>query len=153
MSILKYIPFSSSLQLTRIKLALLLSFSSLMLLQLLFGFRSFEDYLIGFVYILFLNDLYVKVRYPHYQSIQMGEGPISRSTMSLVFLILFTLPFLLDAFNVNDGVRLVIYRVGFVLWCQIFILDAFKNYKQSNSRQWLAIMSLAMMIMVVGSFI
>ena len=106
----------SGIQLTRIKLALLLAFSTLLLFQFFIGFVSFEDYLIGFVYILFLNDLYIKVKKP--DLLFYHDERIKRSLMSLIFLVLYFLPFLLDAFNLNDTTRTFIYRLGFMLWAQ-----------------------------------
>lgn len=141
----------SGIQLTRIKLALLLAFSTLLLFQFFIGFVSFEDYLIGFVYILFLNDLYIKVKKP--DLIFYHDERIKRSFMSLIFLVLFFLPFLLDAFNFNDTTRTFIYRLGFMLWAQVFLLDAFVNYRQTQSKQWLLITNMAALMIVIGAFI
>lgn len=141
----------SGIQLTRIKLALLLAFSTLLLFQFFIGFVSFDDYLIGFVYVLFLNDLYIKVKKP--DLIFYHDERIKRSIMSLIFLVLFFLPFLLDAFNLNDATRTFIYRLGFMLWAQVFLLDAFVNYRQTQSKQWLLITNMAALMIVIGAFI
>ena len=141
----------SGIQLTRIKMALLLAFSTLLLFQFFIGFVSFDDYLIGFVYILFLNDLYIKVKKP--DLLFYHDERIKRSVMSLIFLVLFFLPFVLDAFNVTDTSRAFIYRLGFMLWAQIFLLDAFMNYRQTQSRQWLLITNMAALLIVIGAFI
>jgi heme/copper-type cytochrome/quinol oxidase subunit 4 len=141
----------SGIQLTRIKLALLLSFSSLLLLQLLVGFESFDDYLIVFVYVLFLNDLYIKIKKPDMTFYH--DERFKRSIMSIVFLVLFTLPFVLDAFNVADSSRMLIYRLGYMLWAQIFLLDAFVHYRQTQSRKWLIIANMAALFIVVGAFV
>lgn len=141
----------SGIQLTRIKMALLLAFSTLLLFQFFIGFVSFDDYLIGFVYILFLNDLYIKVKKP--DLLFYHDERIKRSVMSLIFLVLFFLPFVLDAFNVTDSSRAFIYRLGFMLWAQIFLLDAFVNYRQTQSKQWLLITNMAALLIVIGAFI
>lgn len=141
----------SGMQLTRIKLALLVAFSTLMIFQFFVGFQSFDDYLIGFVYVLFLNDLYIKLRRP--DMIFYHDERVKRSAMSLIFLVLFTLPFLLDGFNVADTTRSFIYRVGFMLWAQVFLLDAFVNYRQTHSRNWLLITNMAALLIVIGAFI
>lgn len=146
MNVLKNI---SGLQLTRVKMALLLAFSTLLLCQLFIGFKSFDDYLIVFVYVLFLNDLYIKLRKP--DLIFYQDERIKRSIMSIVFLVLFSLPFLLDVFNVNDAFRGFIYRVGFMLWAQVFLLDAFMNYRQTHSKQWLLITNMAALFIVMGA--
>lgn len=155
MSNLKYLTLTG-LQLTRIKLALLLSFSFLMVTQLFVGFKSFEDYLIGFVYILFLNDLYVKVRRPEAGENFLDSSQhaiINRSSMSIIFLVLFSLPFLLDVFNVTDVARSYLYKLGFVLWGQVFLLDSYMNYKTTKAKQWLVITNLAGIILILGSII
>ena len=141
----------SGIQLTRIKLALLLAFSFLMIFQFFVGFQSFDDYLIGFVYILFLNDLYIKLKKP--DILFYHDERIKRSFMSLIFLVLFTFPFLLDAFNVTDEIRFFIYRVGFMLWAQVFLLDAFIHYRQTQSKQWLLITNMAALLIVVGAIV
>ena len=141
----------SGIQLTRIKLALLLAFSVLMLFQFLIGFKSFDDYLIGFVFILFLNDLFIKLKKP--DMIFYHDERIKRSIMSCIFLVLFTLPFLLDGFNVADSTRSFIYRLGFMLWAQVFLLDAFVNYRQTQSRKWLFITNMAALLIVFGAFV
>ena len=140
----------SGIHLTRIKLALLLAFSTLMLFQFLVGFSSFDDYLIGFVYILFLNDLYIKVKKP--DLCFYHDERFKRSLMSIVFMLLFTLPFILDAFNVTDITRAFIYRLGFMLWAQIFLLDAFVQYRQTQSRNWLLVTNMAALLIIFGAF-
>lgn len=149
MNALKNFPVLSGLQLTRIKLALLVAFSVLMLFQFLVGFVSFEDYLIVFVYVLFLNDLYIKLKKPDLNFYH--DERIKREVMSLIFMVLFTLPFLLDVFNVTDTTRSFIYRIGFMLWAQVFLLDAFVNYRQTQSRQWLLITNMAALFIIIGA--
>ncbi len=141
----------SGIQLTRIKLALLLAFSTLMIFQFFIGFKSFDDYLIGFVYVLFLNDLFIKLKRP--DLIFYHDERVKRSVMSLIFLVLFTLPFLLDGFGVTDATRSFIYRIGFMLWAQVFLLDAFVNYRQTQSRNWLLITNMAALFIVMGAFL
>lgn len=141
----------SGIQLTRIKLVLLLAFTVLMLCQFLIGFNSLEDYLIAFVYMLFLNDLYIKVKKP--ESNFYNADRKKRIRMSIIFTILFSMPFVLDLFNVNDVMRAFIYRLSFILWAQVFLLDAFANYRQTQSKKWLFITNLAALFIVVGAFV
>lgn len=141
----------SGLQFTRIKLVLLLAFSLLILFQFFIGFSSFDDYLIGFVYILFLNDLYIKVKRP--ETSFYNEDRVKRIRMSLIFAVLFAMPFALDAFNVTDETRAFFYRLGFIIWAQIFLLDAFVNYRQTHSKKWLLITNIAAIFIVIGAFI
>lgn len=137
-------------QLTKVKLALLVSFSSLVFLQFLTGFRNFEDYLIVLVYALFLNDLYLKIKKP--EQLFYQDERIKRSVMSYIFLALIVFPFFLDAFNVSNLSRLFLFKLGFVLWAQVFLLDAFIHYRQTNSKQWLLITNMAVFFIVIGAF-
>lgn len=150
MGLIDRIPTLTGLQLTRIKFVLLMAFSLLLLLQALIGFQSFEDYLIGLVYILFLNDLYMKIKrtdLTHFNNERM-----KRSVMSVLFLVLFLMTFLLDELNVTNAVRLYIYKLGFMLWAQIFLLDAFINYRQTQQKSWLIITNMAVLLIVFGAF-
>ena len=151
MRFLRFLPSLNCAQLTGVKKLLFFSFSLLLICQLFIGFVSFEDYLIFFIYILFLNDLYIKLKkpdilYSHYERSR-------RLQMSLVFLFLFLLPFIFDAFNLTDMMRFFLFKVGFILWAQIFLLDAFVQYRQTNSKRWLIITNLAVLFIVVGSLI
>jgi hypothetical protein len=128
-----------------------MAFSTLLFFQLLVGFVSFDDYLVLFVYVLFLNDLYIKIKKP--ELLYYHDERLKRSKMSLVFFVLFLLPFVFDAFNVTDVTRLFLYKIGFILWAQIFLLDAFIHYKQTNSKRWLIITNMAVLFIVMGSLI
>ena len=122
-----------------------------MLFQFLVGFRDFEDYLIVFIFILFLNDLYTKISRPH--NVLFHEERVKRLLMSAVFLLLFLMPFAFDSFNVSDGMRLTCYKLGFVLWAQIFLLDSFIHYKETHSKQWLVFANTAAIMIIIGAFV
>lgn len=136
---------------TRIKLVLLLSFSTLMLFQFLVGFRDFEDYLVVFIFVLFLNDLYFKIK--RSANIQFEKEGKKRFLMSLLFLFLFMLPFVFDSVNVSDVTRVRLYKLGFVLWAQIFLIDSFLHYKQTHSKQWLVFANMAALMIIIGAFV
>ncbi|RPJ75020.1 MAG: hypothetical protein EHM20_09640 [Alphaproteobacteria bacterium] len=138
-------------KMTRIKLVLLVSFSTLMLFQFLVGFGDFEDYLVAFIFILFLNDLYFKIKRP--DSNQFNNERVSRLVMSMVFFGLFSLPFIFDSVNVSDETRLMLYKLGFVLWAQVFLIDSFLHYRQTQSKQWLVFANAAVLLIVIGAFI
>jgi hypothetical protein len=149
MGLQSFIPNLTGLHLTRIKFALLFAFSLLLVLQALVGFQSFEDYLIGLVYILFLNDLYIKVKR---SDPSVGQERVKRSVMSIIFVVLFSMTFLLDELNVTNSIRLYLYKLGFMLWAQIFLLDAFVNYRQTQQKSWLIITNMAVLLVVFGAF-
>lgn len=136
---------------TRLKLVLLISFSVLMLFQFLIGFRDFEDYLVVFIFVLFLNDLYFKIKRPE-NNLFKGER-IKRLAMSALFLALFLLPFIFDSVNVSNATRLTLYKLGFVLWAQVFLIDSFLQYKETHSKQWLVFTNLAMLLIIFGAFV
>lgn len=135
----------------KLKLVLLISFSTLLLFQFLIGFRDFEDYLIVFIFILFLNDLYYKLIRP--RPIINGSERMKRVIMSVVFLMLLSMPFVFDTFNVSNAMRLTIYKLGFVLWAQVFLLDSFLHYKETHSKQWLVFTNTALLLILVGAFV
>lgn len=135
----------------RIRLALFLSFCTLIIFQLVTGYKNFDDYLIAFIFILFLNDLYYKIKYPSVAHFQHDQ--IKRRTMSLIFVVLFSLPFLFDTFNISDQSRIAIYKLGFILWGQVFLIDTFLHFKQTHSKQWLVFTSFAVLMIVCGAFI
>jgi len=135
----------------KLKLVLLISFSTLLLFQFLVGFRDLEDYLIVFIFILFLNDLYYKLIRPR-QMISSQER-WKRVIMSVVFLILLSLPIFFDVFNVSNAMRLTIYKLGFVLWAQVFLLDSFLHYKETHSKQWLVFTNTALLLIIAGAFV
>ena len=136
---------------TRLKLVLLISFSALMLFQSLVGFKNFDDYLVVFIFVLFLNDLYFKIKRPENNLFQSDR--IKRLAMSGLFLGLFLLPFIFDSVNVSNTTRLTLYKLGFVMWAQVFLIDSFLQYKQTHSKQWLVITNLAMLFIIFGAFV
>ncbi len=73
--------------------------------------------------------------------------------MSVVFLILLSLPIFFDVFNVSNAMRLTIYKLGFVLWAQVFLLDSFLHYKETHSKQWLVFTNTALLLIIAGAFV
>jgi hypothetical protein len=139
---------------TRIKQVLLGIFTLLLLFQVAVGFRNFEDYLVIFVYVLFLNDLYYKIKKPQLEN--DDEEPIARRNriiMSVVFLVLFTLPFLIDSYNVSSRSLLLFYKLGFVLWAQVLLVDSYQHYKQTQSKKWLFFANTAVLLSVISAFV
>jgi hypothetical protein len=123
----------------------------LILFQFIVGFKDFEDYLVIFIFVLFLNDLYFKIKRP--QSHFFHEAGIKRLVMSAVFFGLFLLPFIFDSVNVSNATRMMLYKLGFVLWAQVFLIDSFLHYKQTHSKKWLLFANFAMLMIIVGAFV
>ena len=152
MNISEFIRIPASM--SRIKQVLLGIFTLLLIFQLAVGFRNFEDYLVIFVYVLFLNDLYAKIKKPQLES--EAEGPLARRNriiMSVVFLVLFTLPFLIDSYNVSNRSLVLFYKLGFVLWAQLLLIDSYQHYKQTHSKKWLLFANTAVFLSLVGAFV
>lgn len=142
---------SSLRNLNKIKLALLCLFSLLLIFQYAIGFNAFEDYLIIFVFVLFINDLHFKTTV-----LQINinhQERTSRLIMSVVFFVLFLMPFIFDFANFSNEIRFTIYKLGFILWAQIFLLDSYLHYKKTNSKKWLVFANTAMLMILFGAFI
>jgi hypothetical protein len=138
-------------KMTKIKFVLLACFSILMSFQFLVGFRELDDYLVGLIFILFLNDLYSKIKQPN--NLQLKSEKNKRIIMTLVFIFLLLLPFVFDSVNISNSMRSALYKFGFVLWAEIFLLDAFFHYQKTHSRQWLVFANLALLMIVGVTFI
>lgn len=82
-----------------------------------------------------------------------GSERIKRVIMSVVFLMLLSMPFIFDTLNVSNAMRLTIYKLGFVLWAQVFLLDSFLHYKETHSKQWLVFTNTALFLIIIGAFI
>lgn len=138
-------------KLDRVKFFLLLTFSFLLFFQYLIGFKNFDDYLIVFIFILFLNDLYYKMNRRECQLSQ--EEGVGRLKMSAIFFIIFCTPFVFDLVNFPNAARFTIYKFGFVIWAQVLLLNSFSHYKKTNSKQWLVFANAAILMIIVGAFI
>lgn len=140
---------SELLNLSKIKIALIVCFSVLMLTQFLIGFREFEDYLVILIFILFLNDLYAKIKYPERQNLGWS---VERMVMSIIFFILFLLPLLFDSFNFSNATRLLFFKLGFILWAQVFLIDSYLHYNKTQSKRWLVFANTAVLMIIFGAF-
>lgn len=151
---------------TKTKACLAVSFLVLMLTQFLLGFKEFEDVVIVFVFILFLNDLYGKMK-AHIQNKESGVEAVDvlkcsdellqeterRKKMTLVFLGLFAISVFMDWYNVSNSSRLFIYKLGFVLWSQILFLDVFMKYKETQSKKWFVFTHVAIIFIILSALI
>lgn len=136
---------------TKVKQALLVSFLLLLLAQLFLGFKYFEDYLILFIFALFLNDQFVKMKTPNNEQLLIVEKK-KRLIMSIVFLILVTVPTLFEFLHLSSSIQLFLYKLAFMIWAQIFLVDAFTHYKETKSKKWLIFTNTAVMLIVIGAF-
>jgi hypothetical protein len=152
MEISEFIKIPASM--SRIKQVLLGIFTLLLVFQIAVGFTNFEDYLVIFVYVLFLNDLYYKIKKPQLDNVD--DESIERRNriiMSVVFLVLFTLPFLIDSYNVSNRSLLLFYKLGFVLWAQALLIDSYQHYKKTQSKKWLVFANTAVILSVISAFV
>jgi len=139
------------MHLSAIKKLLLLNFLLLLIFQIVVGFKDLDDYLVIFVFVLFLNDLYFKLNKPMPTTIH--EEKRKRIWVSMFLLLLILTPFLVEYFHVKSTTQLFICKVGLILWSEIFLLDTFLKYRQTQSRKWLLFANLGGIFVLFFSII
>lgn len=135
---------------SKVRLLLFFSFILMFLLQLFYGFQYLDDYLVVLIFILFLNDQTMKYKHPEKIISEVNDQRM-RKVMTVLFLILFTIPILLDHYNVSQEIQLFLYKMGFILWAQVFLVDAFFHYKETHSKKWLIFANTAVAITIIGA--
>lgn len=136
---------------SKVKQALLVSFLLLLFAQIFLGFKYFEDYLIIFIFALFLNDQFIKMKTPKNEELLLNEKK-KRFAMSIVFLILLVVPTLFEFLHLSGAIQLFLYKLAFMIWAQIFLVDAFSHYKETKSKKWLLFTNTAVILIVIGAF-
>lgn len=121
--------------LSSVKKLLLLNFVLLFLFQIFVGFKDLDDYLVIFIFALFLNDLYFKLTKP--ASVLCQESKRKRIGMTLFLLLVVLAPVFLDFFHVKSATQSFICKIGLILWAQAFLLDSFLHYRETHSKRWL----------------
>jgi hypothetical protein len=137
---------------SKVKLSLGFSFLFLVLFQAFVGFKYFDDYLVVFLFILFLNDQFNKLKNPEQNYLLLHERK-KRIVMTFIFLSMIFIPFILDLLHVPQSKLALIYKLGFIIWAQIFLIDAFNHYKETHSKKWLLFANTAVCLIVAGAFI
>jgi len=127
--------------LSAVKKLLIVNFVMLLLFQIFVGFNDLDDYLIIFVFVLFLNDLYFKLTKP--ANILLQENKMKRIWMTLFLGVVISIPLIFELFNVRGVTQLFISKVCFILWAQAFLLDSFLHYRETHSTKWLVFTNLA----------
>lgn len=121
--------------LSAVKKLLIMNFVLLLTFQIFVGFKDLDDYLVIFVFALFLNDLYFKLTKP--AVILFKENKARRLWMSLFLLLIILMPFAFESLNIKSSTQSFIGKVGLILWAQAFLLDSFLHYRETNSKRWL----------------
>jgi hypothetical protein len=121
--------------LSSVKKLLLLNFILLLLFQIFVGFEDLDDYLVVFIFALFMNDLYFKLNNPI--SPLLLHEKRKRIWMTGLLVLLISLPLIFEIFHVQYGTQSFLSKVGLILWAQIFLLDSFIHYRDTHSRKWL----------------
>lgn len=106
-----------------VKKLLLLNFILLLLFQIFIGFKEIDDYLVIFIFALFLNDLYFKLTKPELNLLK--EAKSKRKFMTIFLVILILVPVLFEVFNVKNGTQSFVCKVGLLLWAKLFYLIHF----------------------------
>ena len=122
-------------QLSSVKKLLIINFLLLLFFQIFVGFKDLDDYLVLFVFALFLNDLYFKLTRPI--PVLARAEKLKRIWMSIFLVILVLLPFIFNYFHLKPATQLIIGKGGLILWAQIFLLDSFMHYRETHSKKWL----------------
>jgi hypothetical protein len=121
--------------LSAVKKLLIFNFVFLLLFQIFVGFKELDDYLVIFVFALFLNDLYFKLTKP--MSNLYEEQKSKRIWMTLFLVLILLVPVFFELFHVKNATQSFVCKVGFILWAQAFLLDSFLHYRETNSKKWL----------------
>jgi hypothetical protein len=59
---------------------------------------------------------------------------------------------MMDYVHLSYAKQLVFYKLGFILWAQAFLIDAYFHYKETHSKQWLLFANTAVLMIVIGAF-
>ena len=136
--------------LSTVKKLLLVNFFLLFLFQIFVGFKDLDDYLVIFVFALFVNDLYLKLTRP--ARFVFREEKKMRIVMSIFLAIILLLPFMFEYFHVRSVTQSFVYKMGLIFWAQVFLLDSFKHYNETHSRKWLLFANVAGIFILFFSF-
>lgn len=118
-----------------VKKLLILNFVLLLSFQIFVGFKDLDDYLVIFLFALFINDLYFKLTKP--TAILFQENKARRLWMSLFLLMIILMPFVFESLQIKSATQSFIGKVGLILWAQAFLLDSFLHYRETHSKRWL----------------
>lgn len=118
-----------------VKKLLIINFFLLLFFQIVVGFRDLDDYLVIFIFALFMNDMYFKLTRP-IEPIRREEK-LKRISMTLFLIVLVSMPIILEYFHVRPVTQSIIGKGGLILWAQIFLLDSFIHYRETHSKKWL----------------
>ncbi len=145
--------FNYRMNMTR--LCLFFSFVILFLSQLFMGVQELEDFLVIIIFLLFVNDVVYKYKSPD----SVTQKPLSdeekniRRKMTWILFSVMLLPIVLDLFKISVQGQSIIFKVAFILWAQVFLIDAVLNYKATHLKKWLLYSQTAAMIVLVFSLL
>lgn len=128
--------------LSAVKKLLIINFVFLLLFQIFVGFDDLDDYLVIFIFALFVNDLYFKMTTSH-QAELTSSNKHKRIIMSLFLIVIIMGPFLFEFFDVKNATQSFLSKVGLILWAQVFLLDSFVHYRETHSKKWLLFANMA----------
>lgn len=137
------------LNMTRI--CLILSFVILLFTQLMIGIKELEDFLVIVIFLLFVNDVIYKLRHPDTLTLKPmsdAEKSLRRKMTWILFVIMF-FPIVLDFFQVSVQGQSLIFKIVFILWAQVFLIDSVLNYRETHMKKWLLYSQTAAMIVLV----
>lgn len=115
------------------------------------GIKEIEDLLVIVIFFLFINDVVYKYRHPNSnldQSLTQEERSLRKKVTWVLFVIML-LPTLLEIFNLSSSTKELVFKIAFILWAQVFLVDAVLNYKATHLKKWLLYSHTAAVIVLV----
>lgn len=115
------------------------------------GVRELEDFLVIIIFFLFVNDVIYKYRHPDTLTLKpMSDAEKSlRRKMTWILFAVMMFPIALDLFKVSVQGQSLIFKVVFILWAQVFLIDSVLNYRETHLKKWLLYSQTAAMIVLV----
>lgn len=133
------------------RLCLILSFLILLMTQIFMGIKELEDFLVIVIFLLFVNDVIYKYRNPDTITLKpMSDAEKKlRKKMTWILFIVMMFPIILDLFKVSVQGQSLIFKVVFILWAQVFLIDSVLHYRETHLKKWLLYSQTAAMIVIV----
>ncbi len=133
---------------SKLKAVLFLSFFILIALQSVIGFKQFEDYLLILIFILFANDQYAKFKHSNDPFYNDSDDKKVRLIFSMFLLMFFIISLIFESVRLNQESEVLLFKIFFILWGQVFLLDTVQCYKNSHKKTWLVFSSTAMFLII-----
>jgi len=136
---------------SKLRAVLMMSFFVLIALQSVIGFKQFEDYLLILIFILFANDQYIKFKHSTDPTYNDSDDKKIRLIFSMFLFAFFIASLVFESVRLNQQAEVLLFKIFFILWGQVFLLDTVQCYKASHKKTWLVFSSTAMFLIVFAA--